>query len=443
MEDINLHFTGDLHALTSAHNLISAMLDAKISQSDEFDLDVNDVSWPRSMDMNDRALRNMVIGLGESGGTPREDRFLLTAASELMAVLCLAEDLGDLKERVARIIVAYETDGSVITVDDIDATGPVTMLLKDAIKPNLVQTIEGTPAFVHGGPFANIAHGTNSLIADKAAFGMGDYLVTEAGFGSDLGAEKFMNIVCRLGDMTPNAVVLVSTVRALKYHGMGIWPADLDAVQEAGIEELEAGFANLDKHVENLRKFGIEVVVALNRFPDDTDEEVQTVLDHCREDLGVRIAESNVFAEGSEGGVDLAEHVIEAADESEEDDFDHLYTDEASIKEKIETVATEVYGAESVNYVGSAEEDIARMEELGFDDMPVCLSKTFHSLSDDASKKGAPTGWELDVRELYPSAGAGFLVVLTGDVLDMPGLPAEPAAAGMDIDEDGNISGLF
>jgi formate--tetrahydrofolate ligase len=443
MEDINLHFTGDLHALTSAHNLISAMLDAKISQSDEFDLDVNDVSWPRSMDMNDRALRNMVIGLGESGGTPREDRFLLTAASELMAVLCLAEDLGDLKERVARIIVAYETDGSVITVDDIDATGPVTMLLKDAIKPNLVQTIEGTPAFVHGGPFANIAHGTNSLIADKAAFGMGDYLVTEAGFGSDLGAEKFMNIVCRLGDMTPNAVVLVSTVRALKYHGMGIWPADLEAVQEAGIEELEAGFANLDKHVANLRKFGIEVVVALNRFPDDTDEEVRTVLDHCREDLGVRIAESNVFAEGSEGGVDLAEHVIEAAEDSNEDDFDHLYTDEASIKEKIETVATEVYGAESVNYVGSAEDDIARMEELGFDDMPVCLSKTFHSLSDDASKKGAPTGWELDVRELYPSAGAGFLVVLTGDVLDMPGLPAEPAAAGMDIDEDGNISGLF
>ena len=443
MEDINLHFTGDLHALTSAHNLIAAMLDAKISQSDEFDLDVNDISWPRSMDMNDRALRNMVIGLGESGGTPREDRFLLTAASELMAVLCLAEDLGDLKERVARIIVAYEKDGEVITVDDIDATGPVTMLLKDAIKPNLVQTIEGTPAFVHGGPFANIAHGTNSLIADKTAFGMGDYLVTEAGFGSDLGAEKFMNIVCRLGDMTPNAVVLVSTVRALKYHGMGMWPADLDAVKEAGVEELEAGFANLDKHVENLQKFGVPVVVALNRFPDDTDEEVQTVLDHCREDLGVRIAESNVFAAGGEGGVDLAEHVIEAADEGDEDDFDHLYADEDSIKEKIETVATEVYGAESVNYVGSAEDDIERMEELGFDDMPVCLSKTFHSLSDDASKKGAPSGWELDVRELYPSAGAGFLVALTGDVLDMPGLPAEPAAAGMDIDEDGNISGLF
>ena len=444
MEDINLHFTGDLHALTSAHNLIAAMLDAKISQSDEFDIDVNDVSWPRSLDMNDRALRDIVIGLGgTSGGTAREDRFLLTAASELMAVLCLAEDLGDLKERVARIIVAYNTDGDVITVDDIDATGPVTMLLKDAIKPNLVQTIEGTPAFVHGGPFANIAHGTNSLIADKTAFGMGDYLVTEAGFGSDLGAEKFMNIVCRLGDMTPNAVVLVSTVRALKYHGMDMWPADLDAVQEAGVDELEAGFENLDKHVANLQKFGVPVVVALNRFPDDTDEEVQTVLDHCRDDLGVRIAESTVFAEGSEGGVDLAENVIEAADEADEDDFDHLYADEDSIKEKIETVATEVYGAESVNYVGSAEDDIARMEDLGFGDMPVCLSKTFHSLSDDASKKGAPSGWELDVRELYPSAGAGFLVALTGDVLDMPGLPAEPAAAGMDIDDDGNISGLF
>ena len=443
MEDINLHFTGDMHALTSAHNLIAAMLDAKITKSDDFDVDINDVAWPRALDMNDRALREIVVGLGgTSGGTPREEHFLLTAASELMAVLCLAEDLGDLKQRVARIIVAYN-DGEVITVDDLDATGPVTMLLKDAIKPNLVQTIEGTPAFVHGGPFANIAHGTNSLIADKTAFGMGDYLVTEAGFGSDLGAEKFMNIVCRLGDMTPNAVVLVSTVRALKYHGMGMWPADLDAVQDAGVDELEAGFENLDKHVANLRKFGVPVVVALNRFPDDTDEEVQAVLDHARDDLDIRIAESNVFAEGSEGGVDLAEHVIDATEAGDEDDFDHLYPDDAPIKEKIETVATEVYGADSVNYVGTAEDDIARMEDLGFDDMPVCLSKTFHSLSDDPSMKGAPSDWELEVRELYPSAGAGFLVVLTGDVLDMPGLPAEPAAAGMDIDDDGNISGLF
>ncbi|RLM53852.1 formate--tetrahydrofolate ligase [Halobellus sp. Atlit-31R] len=444
MEDINLHFTGDLHALTSAHNLVSAMLDAKISQSDEFDIDINDVSWPRALDMNDRALRDIVVGLGgKTGGTPREERFLLTAASELMAVLCLAEDLEDLKERVARIIVAYGEDGEPITVDDIDATGPATMLLKDAIKPNLVQTIEGTPAFVHGGPFANIAHGTNSLMADKAAFGMGDYLVTEAGFGSDLGAEKFMNIVCRLGDMTPNAVVLVSTVRALKYHGMGMWPADLDAVQEAGLDELEAGFANLDKHVANLQKFGVPVIVALNRFPDDTDEEIEAVVDHCREDLGVEIAESNVFAEGSEGGIGLANRVVEAVESGDEEDFDHLYPDDAPIKEKIETVATEIYGADGVNYTGSAEDDIERMEELGFDDVPVCLSKTFHSLSDDPSKKGAPDDWELEVRELYPSAGAGFIVALTGDVLDMPGLPAEPAAAGMDIDADGNISGLF
>ena len=444
MEDINLHFTGDLHALTSAHNLIAAMLDAKITKGNELGVDVNDVSWPRAIDMNDRALRNTVVGLGgETGGTPREDGFLLTAASELMAVLCLAEDLGDLKERVARIIVAYTDEGEPITVDDIEATGPVTMLLRDAVKPNIVQTIEGTPAFVHGGPFANIAHGTNSLIADKTAFGMGDYLVTEAGFGSDLGAEKFMNIVCRLGDMTPNAVVLVSTVRALQYHGIGEWPIDYDMVDEAGIEELEAGFENLDRHVSNIQKFGAPVVVAVNRFPEDTDEEIQTVLEHCREDLGVEAAESNVFGEGSEGGVELGERVIDAVEAGDEDDFDHLYTDEASIKEKIETVATEIYGADSVNYVGSAEDDIERMEELGFDDFPVCLSKTFHSFSDDATKKGAPSGWELDVREIYPSAGAGFLVALTGDVLTLPGLPARPAAADMDIDADGNISGLF
>ena len=444
MEDINLHFTGDLHALTSAHNLISTMLDNHVKQSNDLDVAVNWVNWPRAIDMNDRVLRETVIGLGgDVTGVPREDGFILTAASELMAVLCLADSLGDLKERVARIIVAYDSDGDPITVDDIEATGAVAILLKDALKPNVVQTIEGTPALVHGGPFANIAHGTNSLIADDVARHLAEYVVTEAGFGSDLGAEKFMNIVCRLGDMTPNAVVLVSTVRALKYHGMGMWPADLDAVKEAGVDELEAGFANLDKHVRNLQKFGVPVVVALNRFPDDSDEEVQAVLDHCREDLGVRIAESNVFAEGSEGGVDLAENVIEAADEGDEDDFDHLYPDDAPIKEKIETVATEVYGADSVNFTGDAEDDIERLNDLGFDDAPVCLSKTFHSLSDDPSKKGAPEGWELEVRELYPSAGAGFIVALTGDVLDMPGLPATPAAAGMDIDEDGNISGLF
>jgi formate--tetrahydrofolate ligase len=444
MEDINLHFTGDLHALTSAHNLIAAMLDARLSQGNDLDIDVNDVAWPRALDMNDRALRETVVGLGgKSGGTPREDGFILTAASELMAVLCLATDLGDLKERVARIIVAYDTDGEPITVDDIEATGPATMLLRDAIKPNVVQTIEGTPAFVHGGPFANIAHGTNSLIADKAAFGMGDYLVTEAGFGSDLGAEKFMNVVCRMGEMVPNAVVLVSSVRALKYHGEDMWPADFDAIDAAGVDAIERGFENLDKHVENLQKFGVPVVVAVNRFPDDADEEVETVLDHCREDLGVRAAVSEVFETGSEGGEDLGEQVIAATRESDEDEFRYLYEDEDSITDKIETVATEIYGAGGVKFTGSALDDIDRMEELGFGDYPVILSKTFHSLSDDATKKGAPTGWELEISEVYPSAGAGFLVALTADALTMPGLPRRPAAADMDIDEDGNITGLF
>mgnify|MGYP006268193777 FL=1 len=444
MEDINLHFTGDLHALTAAHNLVAAMLDAKVSQGNELNVDVNDVAWPRALDMNDRALRETVVGLGgKSGGTPREDGFLLTAASEMMAVLCLASDLEDLKERIARIIVAYDDDGEPITVDDIEATGAVAMLLRDAIKPNIVQTIEGTPAFVHGGPFANIAHGTNSLIADKAAFGMGDYLVTEAGFGSDLGAEKFMNIVCRLGDMTPNAVVMVASVRALKYHGEDMWPADFDAIEEAGVDAIERGFENLDKHVENLQKFGVPVVVAVNRFPDDTDEEVQTVLDHCRDDLGVKAAESTVFGEGSEGGEELAERVVTEVENNDPEEFSPLYEDEASIKEKIETVATEIYGADGVTYTGTADEDIERMERLGFEEFPVCLSKTFHSLSDDASEKGAPEDWTLEVREIYPSAGAGFLVALTGDVLTMPGLPADPAAADMDIDEDGNISGLF
>jgi formate--tetrahydrofolate ligase len=444
MEDINLHFTGDLHALTSAHNLIAAMLDARLSQGNDLDIDVNDVAWKRALDMNDRALRKTVAGLGgESGGTPREDGFELTAASELMAVLCLASDLGDLKRRVARIIVAYDTDGEPITVDDIEATGPVAMLLRDAIKPNVVQTIEGTPAFVHGGPFANIAHGTNSLIADKAAFGMGDYLVTEAGFGSDLGAEKFMNIVCRLGDMTPNAVVLVSSVRALQYHGLAQWPVDFDEIDDSGVEALERGFDNLDRHVSNLRKFGVPVVVAVNRFPDDTEAEVRAVLDHCRDELGVRAAESEVFEKGSEGGVELGENVLEAVAEGDEDEFTHLYDVEAPITEKIETVATEIYGADGVKFTGGAIDDIERMEELGFGDVPVCMSKTFHSFSDDASRKGAPEGWELEISEVYPSAGAGFVVALTADALTMPGLPARPAAADMDIDDEGNISGLF
>ena len=444
MEDINLHFTGDLHALTSAHNLIAAMLDARLSQGNDLDIDINDVAWKRALDMNDRALRETVVGLGgKTGGTPREDGFKLTAASELMAAICLAQDLGDLKERIARIIVAYDGDGEPITVDDIEATGPATMLLRDAVKPNVVQTVEGTPAFVHGGPFANIAHGTNSLIADKAAFGMGDYLVTEAGFGSDLGAEKFMNIVCRLGDMTPNAVVLVASARALKYHGLDQWPVDYDGIDEAGVEAIERGFENLDRHVSNLQQFGVPVVVAVNRFPDDADAEIDAITDHCREDLGVRAAVSEVFEDGSEGGVDLGNRVIDAVDESDEEEFEYLYDVEAPITEKIETVATDIYGADGVKFTGSALDDIERMADLGFDDVPVCMSKTFHSLSDDASKKGAPSGWELEISEVYPSAGAGFIVALTADALTMPGLPQRPAAADMDIDGDGNISGLF
>jgi len=442
MEDINLHFTGDLHALTAAHNLISTMLDNHVKQDNELDVAVNWVNWPRAIDMNDRVLRETVIGLGgDVTGIPREDGFILTAASELMAVLCLASSLEDLKERVARIIVAYSEDGEPVTVDDIDATGAVTILLRDALKPNVVQTIEKTPAFVHGGPFANIAHGTNSLIADGVAEHLADYVVTEAGFGSDLGAEKFMNIVCRFGDMEPDAITIVASVRALKYHGKDMWPPELDELEAEDVDAVRSGFENLDKHVANLQKFGVPVVVAVNRFPGDTDAEVDAVLEHCEDELGVEAAESNVFGDGGEGGIDLAEKLATAAEADSQ--FEHLYDDDVPIKEKIETVATEIYGADGVEYHGTAEDDIERMADLGFDDVPVCMSKTFHSLSDDPSLKGAPDDWTLEVKEVYPSAGAGFLVALTGDVLTLPGLPAEPAAADMDIDPDGTISGLF
>jgi formate--tetrahydrofolate ligase len=443
MEDINLHFTGDLHALTAAHNLISTMLDNHIKQGNELGIAVNWVEWPRAIDMNDRVLRETVIGLGgDVTGVPREDGFILTAASELMAVLCLADDLEDLKERVARIIVAYDEDGDPVTAADIEATGAVTILLKDALKPNIVQTVEGTPAFVHGGPFANIAHGTNSLIADDAARKLSEYLITEAGFGSDLGAEKFMNVVCRFGEMEPAAVTLVASIRALKYHGKDMWPADLDALEETDVEAVREGFENLDAHVRNLRKFGVPVVVALNRFPGDANEEVQAVLDHCRDDLGIEAAESTVFGEGGEGGAALARKLMTAIDENDEA-FEYLYDVDASIETKIETIATEIYGAESVTFQSGAQDDIERMESLGFDDVPVVMSKTFHSLSDTAEWKGAPTGWDLEIQEIYPSAGAGFLVALTSDVLTLPGLPADPAAAEMDIDPDGTVSGLF
>ena len=444
MEEINLHFTGDLHALTSAHNLIAAMLDAHVSGGNDLDVDINEVTWSRAMDMNDRALRETVVGLGGSaGGTPREDGFVLTAASELMAVLCLAEDLADLKARIGRIIVAYDESGDPVTVDDIEATGAAATLLQDAVKPNVVQTVEGTPAFVHGGPFANIAHGTNSLVADEAALGMGDYLVTEAGFGSDLGAEKFMNVVCRKGDVVPDAVVLVASVRALQYHGLDQWPVDYDELDAAGVDAVEAGLANLDRHIGNLRTFGVPVVVAVNRFPDDTDAEVETVSDHCRETHGVRVAESRVFERGGEGGEALGEAVVGAVDDGDEDDFEYLYDLGAPVAEKIETVATEIYGADGVTFTADARDDLERLTDLGFDDVPVVVSKTFHSLTDDASAKGAPEGWELEISELYPSAGAGFVVALTADALTMPGLPARPAAADMDVDDDGDVSGLF
>ncbi len=442
MEDINLHFTGDIHALTAAHNLISAMMDAHITKGNELNIDTKKVQWTRAVDHNDRALRGTVVGVGDSAGTTREDSHVLTAASELMAILCLAEDLEDLKERISRIIIAYDEDGDPVTAGDIEAAGAAAILLRDALRPNVVQTIEGTPALVHGGPFANIAHGTNSLIADYVGKKMGDYLVTEAGFGSALGGEKFLDVVSQLGDVEPSAVVLVASIRALKYHGKDMWPFEgEDALKEEDVEAVKAGFENLDRHVENLQQFGLPVTIAINRFPYDTDEEVQAVIDHY-EDMGVSIAESKVFGEGGEGGIELAEKVKDAIDRKE-GEFSPLYDLDASLKEKIETVATNIYGADGVNYVGSAEEDIERIQEMGLDDVPVVLSKTFHSLSDDPSEKGVPTDWELEVRELYPSAGAGFVVALTGDVMTMPGLPARPAAADMDIDADGTISGLF
>jgi len=442
MEDINLHFTGDIHALTAAHNLISAMLDAHISKGNELDIDPKEISWPRAVDHNDRALRGTVVGVGDSAGVTREDSHVLTAASELMAILCLATDIEDLKERISSIIVAYDTDGEPVTAGDIEAAGAATILLRDALRPNIVQTIEGTPALVHGGPFANIAHGTNSLIADQVGLKMGDYLITEAGFGSDLGGEKFNNVVSQLGDINPDAMVLVASVRALKYHGKDMWPFDADELEKEDVEAVKAGFPNLDKHVRNLQQFGVPVIVAINRFPQDTDAEIDAVIEHYEEEMDVPAAESKVFGEGGAGGAELAEKIVDKV-ENEERDWHPLYELDASLKEKIETVATDIYGADGVNYVGSAEDDIARLEEMGLDDVPVVLSKTFHSFSDDASKKGVPTDWELDVRELYPSAGAGFVVALTGDVMTMPGLPARPAAADMDIDEDGTISGLF
>ena len=435
MEEINLHFTGDIHAVAAAHNLIAAMIDARRTHGNDLDIEPDSVVWGRTLDVNDRALRNTVIGLGgRANGPPREDSFLITAASELMAVLCLSVDIADLRRRVSRIIVAYDPDGEPITVSDLGAVGAVTALLKDALRPNLVQTIEGTPAFVHGGPFANIATGTNSVLADQIGVRVADYLVTEAGFGADLGAEKFVNIVSRVGP-EPDVAVVVATIEALKKHG----EPDVDG--DESVDAVRAGCANLDHHVDNLRAMGLPVVVAINRFPDDTDEEVQAVLDHC-ELRDVSASVSTVHRDGGGGGIDLAERVISAIS-SNGGDLQRSYELSDSLEAKVRAVATQVYGADGVEFTPQARKDIEHLESIGLDDVPVCLSKTPASLTDEPDEVGVPFGWELTVRELYPSAGAGFVVALTGDVLTMPGLPADPAATKIDVDDDGTVHGLF
>ncbi len=437
MEDLNLHFTGDFHAITSANNLLAAMLDNHIHQGNELGIDTRNVVWKRCLDMNDRALRNVVVGLGaKTDGFVREDHFVITVASEIMAVLCLAEDMEDLKKRLGRMVVAYNYGGEPVTASDLKAVGAMAALLKDALKPNLIQTLEHTPAIVHGGPFANIAHGCNSVRATRTALKMADYVITEAGFGADLGAEKFFDIKCRAAGLKPDAVVLVSTVRALKYNG-GIPKAELGA---ENLEALGRGIANLEKHMENLQKYGVPVVVTLNSFITDTEEEIRYVERFCKE-RGCEFAISQVWEKGGEGGIALAQKVLEVLD-TRESQFRTLYEYQASLTEKIETVAGEIYGAEGVEYSSAAAKQLKRLSELGFADLPVCMAKTQYSLSDEPSLLGRPSGFRIHVREVYVSAGAGFVVVLTGTVMTMPGLPARPAALGIDV-EDGRITGLF
>lgn len=438
MEDLNLHFTGDFHAITSANNLLAALLDNHIQQGNELDIDTRQIVWKRCLDMNDRVLRNIVVGLGnKTDGVVREDHFVITVASEIMAILCLAEDMEDLKERLARIIVAYDRSGNPVTADDLHAVGAMAALLKDAILPNMIQTLEHTPALVHGGPFANIAHGCNSVRATKAALKMADYCITEAGFGADLGAEKFFDIKCRLSGLKPDAVVLVATVRALKYNG-GVAKADLNA---ENMEALEKGIVNLEKHIENLHKFGVPVVVTLNSFISDTENEISFVQRFC-EERGCEFALARVWEKGGEGGVELAEKVLETL-EHKESRFKPLYEDGLPLKEKIETVAREIYGAKGVNFAPAAAKQLKKLEELGFGNLPVCMAKTQYSLSDDPSLLGRPENFEINVREVYVSAGAGFVVVLTGAVMTMPGLPKQPAAFSIDVNEQGAITGLF
>jgi len=438
MEDINLHFTGDFHAIGAANNLLAAMLDNHIQQGNSLNIDPRKITWRRAVDMNDRQLRNIVDGLGgKPNGTPREDGFDITVASEVMAVLCLASDITDLKERLARIIVAYTYDDKPVTAGQLKAQGAMAALLKDALKPNLVQTLEGTPAFIHGGPFANIAHGCNSVTATRMAMKLGEYAVTEAGFGADLGAEKFLDIKCRMAGLKPSAVVIVATVRALKHHG-GVAKADLN---NENLAALEAGLPNLLQHVENIKTvFGLPCVVAINAFPTDTAAELKLVEDKCRE-LGVNVALSEVWAKGGEGGKALAEEVVRLCEEP--NDFRFCYEADGTIMEKLNAIATKVYHADGVQLVGNAVKQIKQLEELGFSNMPICMAKTQYSFSDDQAKLGAPRNFTIQVRNLKVSAGAGFIVALTGDIMTMPGLPKVPAAEKIDVDENGVITGLF
>ena len=438
MDELNLHFTGDFHAITSANNLLAAMLDNHIQQGNALRIDPRQVVWKRCLDMNDRVLRNIVVGLGNKmDGMVREDHFVITVASEIMAILCLAENLADLKKRLGRIIVAYNFDGEPVTADDLKATGAMAALLKDAIKPNLIQTLEHTPALVHGGPFANIAHGCNSVRATKMALKMSDITITEAGFGADLGAEKFFDIKCRLAGLKPDAVVLVATVRALKYNG-GVAKSDLG---EENLEALAKGIVNLEKHIENIQKSDVPVIVTLNSFVTDTEAEYEYIREFC-EEKGCSFALSEVWANGGEGGIGLAEKVLETLEE-EASHFHTLYNDSLSLEEKIECIAKEIYGADGVVYEPAAKKQLAKIAEMGFSEFPVCMAKNQYSLSDDAKKLGRPSGFNIHVREVYVSAGAGFVVALTGAVMTMPGLPRVPAANGIDVTDDGKITGLF
>ncbi len=438
MEDLNLHFTGDFHAITSANNLLAAMLDNHIQQGNELGIDTRSVVWKRCLDMNDRVLRNVVVGLGaKTDGFVREDHFVITVASEIMAVLCLADDMKDLKQRLGRMVVAYNYEGEPVTAADLKAVGAMAALLKDALKPNLIQTLEHTPAIVHGGPFANIAHGCNSVRATKMALKMADYVITEAGFGADLGAEKFMDIKCRMAGLRPDAVVLVATVRALKYNG-GVPKNELSA---ENMDALHKGIVNLEKHIENLHKFGVPIVVTLNSFVTDTEAEISYIRKFC-EERNCEFALSEVWEKGGEGGIPLAEKVLDTL-ENKESDFHVLYENELSLKEKIETVAREIYGADGVNYTSAASKQLKKLEELRFGKLPVCMAKTQYSLSDDPTLLGRPEGFSISVREAYVSAGAGFVVVLTGAVMTMPGLPKVPAAFNIDVNEEGVITGLF